>query len=255
MSVRAHIVPAARGARWLGEGWQMFRAAPLGWLSVVFVYLFGTQAMALVPGVGLAVALVAVPGLSVGLMAAARASSRGGAVQVALLLEGFRNGAPAQLVLGAVYLACSVLIFAALALVDEAGALRAVLAGSRAAEPAEAGDVALAGAAAAALYVPVAMLFWFAPVLAAWHSVGPGKALFFSFVACLLNWRAFLAYAALAALLMLAAPLAALALPAALLGTESAKLAPLLVPLLLVLMPTLFASFYASYCDVFGGGE
>jgi hypothetical protein len=28
-----------------------------------------------------------------------------------------------------------------------------------------------------------------------------------------------------------------------------------MVPLLLVLLPTLFASFYASYRDVFGGGE
>ena len=42
--MQARIVPASRGARWLAEGWQMFRAAPLGWLALVFVYLFGKAA-------------------------------------------------------------------------------------------------------------------------------------------------------------------------------------------------------------------
>jgi hypothetical protein len=42
---------------------------------------------------------------------------------------------------------------------------------------------------------PVMMAYWFAPVLAAWHCLGVG-ALFFSFVACWLNWRPFLAYGA-----------------------------------------------------------
>jgi hypothetical protein len=250
--VRARVVPASQGLRWLAEGWSMFRAAPLGWLVLVFVYLFSTQVVALVPVVGLVAALVAVPGLSVGLMGAARAASHGGAVHVTMLLDGFRNGLPAQLALGAAYLACSLALFGMLALVDDAGALRAVLAGS---EPSEPGDVALAGAAAAVFYLPVAMLFWFAPVLAAWHSVGPGKALFFSFIACLMNWRAFVAYGALTALVMLALPLVALALPVAVFGVPSARLAPLMVPLLLVLLPTLFASFYASYRDVFGGSE
>ena len=253
--MRVRIVPASQGLRWLADGWAIFRAAPLGWLALVFVYLFSTQVVALVPVVGLVAALVAVPGLSVGLMGAARAASRGGGVHVTMLLDGFRNGLPAQLVLGAAYLACSLLLFALLALVDDAGALRAALAGGEATQPAEPGDVALAGAATAVFYLPVAMLFWFAPVLAAWHSVGPGKALFFSFAACLMNWRAFLAYGVLTAFVMLALPLIALALPVAVFGVPSARLAPLLVPLLLALLPTLFASFYASYRDIFGGAE
>jgi hypothetical protein len=35
------------------------------------------------------------------------------------------------------------------------------------------------------------MAYWYAPVLAGWHGLSPAKALFFSFVACLRNWRAF----------------------------------------------------------------
>jgi len=253
--MQARIVPALRGAYWLAEGWQMFRAAPLGWLSLVFVYLFGTQVLALVPVAGLVAALVAVPGLSVGMMGAARAASRGGALRVAMLFDAFRGGAREQLLLGAVYLGCSYLIFAGLSFADEGGTLRAALAGRGAPDAVEAADWARAGFVLAALYTPVMMMFWFAPALAAWHSAGVAKALFFSFFACLMNWRAFLVYGACAAALMVALPIAALALPLLLLGGEKARMAPLLLPLLVLMLPTLFASFYAGYRDVFGSPE
>ena len=55
-------------------------------------------------------------------------------------------------------------------------------------------------AATAALYMPVMLAFWFAPPLAAWHSTGAVKALFFSLAASLMNWRAFLGYGAVTAI-------------------------------------------------------
>jgi len=253
--MQARIVPALRGAYWVAEGWQMFRAAPLGWLSLVFVYLFGTQVLALVPVVGLVAALVAVPGLTVGMMGAARAASRGGELRVAMLFDAFRAGARGQLLLGAAYLGCSYLIFAGLSLADDGGAVRAALAGRAAPDAVEAADWLRAGLVLAALYTPVMMMFWFAPALAAWHSAGAAKALFFSFFACLLNWRAFLVYGACAAALMVLLPIAALALPLLLAGGDKARMAPLLLPLLVLMLPTLFASFYASYRDVFGARE
>jgi hypothetical protein len=42
--------------------------------------------------------------------------------------------------------------------------------------------------------VPVLMAWWFAPILAAWHRQPLGKSLFFSFVACSMNWRPFVVY-------------------------------------------------------------
>ena len=96
------------------------------------------------------------------------------------------------------------------------------------------------------------MAFWYAPALAAWHGFPASKALFFSFVACLRNWRAFIAYAV--AILVFAA-----LIPGVILGLlatvmpESVSFFALLftVPLILIFAPTLFASFYASYRDVF----
>ncbi|MGH8741183.1 MAG: BPSS1780 family membrane protein, partial [Burkholderiales bacterium] len=99
----------------------------------------------------------------------------------------------------------------------------------------------------------VLMLFWFAPPLAAWHSTGALKALFFSFVACLMNWRAFLAYGAAVAVMMMAVPLATLLALRAFAGAGlGVAVASLVFPLLLLMLPTLFASFYVSYRDVFG---
>jgi hypothetical protein len=86
--------------------------------------------------------------------------------------------------------------------------------------------------------------------------VAPAKALFFSATACLMNWRAFIAYGVVAAVLTLAAPF--LVLSGLMLASGGALQAPamsLVFPLLILLLPTLFASFYASYRDVFTGEQ
>jgi len=68
-----------------------------------------------------------------------------------------------------------------------------------------------------------------------------------------MNWRAFIAYGAAAALVTLVAPFVLVLTLRTLLGNVS--FAWLAFPLLGVLLPTLFASFYASYRDVFASGE
>lgn len=253
--MQARIVPAIRGARWLARGWRLFRAAPLGWLALVFTYWLLMTLISVVPLVGVVAASVLVPPFSIAFMAAARAADRGAPVELPLLFEGFREGRGRQLVLGAVYTACIVAVLAASGLADGGALARWMLTGERpAAEVLQSDAFFAAMALAIALYAPVMMMFWFAPVLAAWHRTPPPKAIFFSFAACLMNWRAFLAYGVATGLVTVAAPLLALGGLMAVLGTRAAATS-LVFPLLLVLMPTLFASFYASYEDIFGPGE
>jgi hypothetical protein len=67
-----------------------------------------------------------------------------------------------------------------------------------------------------------------------------------------MNWRAFLAYGAVTALLTLVLPF--VVLTGVLLASGGALKLPvmgLVFPLLIVMLPTLFASFYASYRDIF----
>ena len=250
--MQARIVEARRGAIWLADGWRLFRAAPLGWLALVFAYWIIMTLASVVPIIGVAAASVMVPAFSVGFMAAARAASRRGPVELGLLFEGFRHHRNSQLVLGAIYFACLGLLLAATVLVDEGALATWMLSGKRPDEETlQSDDFLGALALAALLYAPVLMMFWFAPPLAAWHGIAPIKALFFSFFACLLNWRPFLAYGAVSALFALALPL--LLLFVLMLASFKIAAMSLVFPLLLVLLPTLFASFYASYRDIFGG--
>ena len=249
--MQARIVEARQGAAWLVDGWRLFRAAPLGWLAMVFAYWIIMTLASVVPFIGVAAASIMVPAFSVGFMAAARAASRRAPVELSLLFDGFRHQAKSQLVLGVIYLVCLGTLLFATTLVDDGALAGWMLTGHRPAEDAlQSDDFLQALAVAALLYTPVLMAFWFAPPLAAWHGVGPIKALFFSFVACLLNWRPFLVYGAFSALVVVVLPLAVLLT----LMLASLKIAAmsLVFPVLLVLLPTLFASFYASYRDVFG---
>ena len=187
--MQARIVAARQGARWLADGWRLFAQAPLAWLSVVFAYGLIMMLMSAVPVIGTAAFLVLYPAFTVGLMATARAAAHRAPFRVGILFDGFRHGVRPQIVLGAVYLVCSMVVFAGTFLADNDQALRTVLSGRRPDEL-EGGDLTLPLAVMVALYTPTLMMFWFAPPLAAWHAVGALKALFFSFFACLMNWRA-----------------------------------------------------------------
>jgi hypothetical protein len=240
--MQARVVRPLRGAHWLASGWRLFAAAPLGWLAVVFVYWLAMMLISLLP-LGGAVAPVLVPGFSVGFMAAGRAAARGAPVELAHLFEPFRHAPRPQLALGVLYLASLAALLGVSWLLDD-GLLAQVMLSSGGELQAE-----MRGTLTVVmlLYIPVMMLFWFAPTLAAWHATGVGKSLFFSFVACLVNWRAFLVYGALT---VLAPALVLLGLAQAL---GAAALRTIALPLAILVLPTLLASFYASYRDVFGG--
>ena len=83
-----------------------------------------------------------------------------------------------------------------------------------------------------------------------------GKSLFFSFVACLLNWRPFLVFSI--GLLLVAGILPGLLLGTVLLlfpGAANFATAVVVMPMLLVIAPVVYASFYACYRDIFGISE
>lgn len=251
--MNARVVTPVHGARWLAAGWRMFRAAPLGWLVLVFSYLMATMLVSVFPLLGPVAVSLLVPAFSVGFMAASRASSRRQAVELPMLFAGFRERLPQQLVLGCVYSAGFAAALAGSSLVDDGALLRVLFSPARVQQEGGPGDSLLLGVAASALlYLPTLMMLWFAPVLVAWHAVHPVKALFYSLVAFWLNRTAFIAYA-LALGLVLFVAMGSVVLLATLLPGEGPALNPrsLVFPMALVILPTLFASYYASYQDVF----
>jgi len=255
--MNARVVPFGRGVRWLAEGWRMFRVAPLGWLALVFGYVMATILLSLVPIVGTAAASILVPVFSVGFMTASRAASHAQPVELPMLFAGFRERLPGQLVLGVVYTLGLAAAVAGSALVDDGELLRWLTTPATTDAKAQITDEMLPEiAATAAFYAPTMMALWFAPPLVAWHSMAAPKALFYSFFACWLNWRAFIAYGLAVAFIAVVLPSLVLILLAFATG-GAVRVHPkaLLFPLLLILLPTLFASYYASYRDVFEAQE
>lgn len=249
---RPRIVPPARGAAWLAEAWPLFRAAPFSWIALVLAYWVGMSAVSVIPYAGIAVVSALVPGLSAGFMAVARAAERGERLHPGLLADAFRRDARSQLVLGAVYFASLAAILGLVTLAD-GGALAGWMLRGKAPDDSEAPMLAMSALGAMALYLPVMMMFWYGPVLAAWHGTGAAKSLFFSFFAVWLNRRAFLVYGGAVAFTAFVVPFFVLLVFGMLVGAQAGM--PLALPIMLTLMPVLFASFYASYRDVFPAQE
>ena len=251
--VQTRLIPASHGWRWLAYGWKLFRTGPVMWLALVFAYWMLMTVVSILPVIGVPAVLILVPGFSVAFMAASRNAERGQPIEMALVIAGFRQNLPSQLALGVVYLASMGLMLAASSLADDGALARWMVTGARPpVEVIQSNEFMAALIIAAVAYMPVMMLYWFAPTLVAWHSMPAAKALFFSLFACLMNWRAFMAYGIASALVLFVAPFLLLfVLMLASGGALRPGVMALLFPFVLSMMPTLFASFYASYRDIF----
>jgi hypothetical protein len=111
-------------------------------------------------------------------------------------------------------------------------------------------NLPLAILTALAFYVPVAMLFWFSPVLAAWHDVPPMKAMFFSIVSCWRNRGAFVVYGVLWFAVAITVSLGLSALLQAIGAGDLALI--VLMPASIIVTTMLYCSFYATYRGCFG---
>ncbi|SFB76421.1 hypothetical protein SAMN05216321_101586 [Cupriavidus sp. OV038] len=246
-------VPAKEGYVWFRQGIWLFRKNPLAFLMLLFIYLIAAQLAIFVPLFGIIALLVVTPGINVGVMTACRDVIQSKRVLPTVLLAGFRsNGKQAMrhlFVLGGIYAAMVFLLsLIATSLVD-IGALAQVVLKGEEPTPDAMRQLYLAMLTGAALYTPIAMLFWFAPMLTAWHGVPPVKALFFSWTACWRNRGAFFAYAGLFAVLIVALPLFLEVIFAAI-GAETV-LSFLVTPYSLLMLAILYCSFYATYRGCF----
>ena len=255
--MQARRLPAIRGWNWIAEGFGLFRTNPALLTFLVFGYWLTLIFLNLMPLIGVVLAPLAVPALSVGVMNGCRALERKGDNGFGLLYSGFARNRNALFVLGGLYLAGSLAVFAASALFDGGALLGIMMAGQEPPEGLLHSDrLMMSLQITLALMVPVMMAFWFAPMLAAWDDVPPAKALFFSFIACLRNWRAFFAYTACALFFGGILPGILLGVLVAIVpGTASVASTLFMLPLMFVLAPTLVASFYVSYRDVFTDSE
>lgn len=224
---------------------------------LVIAYWFTVIFLNILPVIGAVAASLVIPGLSVGLMQAARNVERNQPAGLQTLYGGLKENTKTLIGLGALYLCSTLAILGASTLADGGDLLRYMLASNPVERAAvEDADFLLPSLVVMILLVPVMMAYWFAPVLAAWHRLSLGKSLFFSFIACLLNWRPFLAYAVGVLLFAGIIPGVLLGILLALFpGAQGVITSLVTVPIALIVAPVIFASFYASYRDIFGISE
>lgn len=250
--MHATLLNPRRGWQWLADGFAIFRRNPpvLGLVVIGYWLLLGMVGLLGFPG--MIAAALATPALSVGVAVACRRLEARQPVQPGVLFDGFRGELRPLLILGALYFAATLLVLALVAPVDGGALLLLRLDLLPVNEALAAPGIHTAVQLAVILTVPVMFAFWYAPLLVAWHRQPVAKAVFFSVVACVRNWRAFAMYALAVVGVMLVLPMVVVRVLHFVLAPVADLLTAMLaVPFLVIAAPTLFASVYTSYRDVF----
>jgi hypothetical protein len=196
--MKLHIVPARTGMAWVKQGIRAFWRQPMALAALFFMTMAAMSLATMVPLVGPAIALALLPSATLAMMVAAAQASQGQFPTPALLLVAFRTGRQRlrdMLVLGALYAVGFLGVMGLSALIDGGQFAQVYLGGApMTKEVAENPAFQRAMWLSMILYMPLSLLFWHAPGLVHWHGVPPVKALFFSIVACVRNFGAFLVY-------------------------------------------------------------
>ena len=201
--MKLNLVPARTGAAWVRQGLQAFAKRPLAFVSLFFFFMAVVSIASQVPLVGTVIALILLPTMTLGLMAAAAAASdvtpdgqKAASATVFLAsLNAVRADVKPMLVLGALYAVLFLSVMGLSALIDGGQFARVYLLGETInRELAESGEFQAALWLAMALYLPLSLAFWHAPALVHWHKVPPAKSLFFSLIACFKNFGALAVY-------------------------------------------------------------
>ncbi|MCX7166330.1 MAG: BPSS1780 family membrane protein [Rhodocyclales bacterium] len=244
----ARRLPARHGALWLLAGFALFRRHPPLATAITFGYLLTVIVVNLIPKIGPFLLPLLLPTLTVMLANGCRAIDRRLPFASETLMKGISEHRAGLARLGGLHLVgSSLLVLGGFALGDPINI-------SDGLDPQEAMALATDLAVILLLASPMLAAFWFAPLLTAWDGVGAVKSLFFSFVASVRNWRAFMMYGL--ALVLVGAIVPGMILITAglispvLLNIFSVALRMLLI---FVLAPTMVASVYLSYRDVFRG--
>jgi hypothetical protein len=190
--MKLNIVPAATGFQWVKLGFRTFLKQPLALAALVFLYATLGLALLVLPFVGPFLACALVPVATLGLMAATRVAQESAFPMPTVLFTGLRASRErvrSMLALGALYAASIFALAVVVALVVPMS-----VEGKTTVDIAQSDEFRFRVMLTALFYMPFSLAFWHAPALVHWHGVPAGKSLFFSFVACIRNLRAFAAY-------------------------------------------------------------
>lgn len=245
------LVVGDRGAGWVVESWDRFRAAPAFWIGISLLYLVVTIVLGSIPFIGPFARLLSEVFMG-GLLLACHAQQQGQPLQVMLLFQCFTRKFVPLLWCGVIQAVITLAIYGVVLVPSLLRAFNDLFPGQefsefdpmalaeklqgmdplRLLELIDYYNILLKLAVCLALLIPVYAAFWFAPALIVLGNKGLKDALVLSFTGTLKNSWPFLIYGLCAMLLCLLVPFT--------LGLA-----------LLPLTPMFFLSMYLSYRDIY----
>jgi len=250
--MQAVALNALSGWRWVCDGWALFRTQPLAFFSWAMFISLLLMVASITPPIGPILFVILMPAVTVVTLSAGRHAAEGHKMLLGMWLEPLKpNGVLKKLLgMGALYLVTCLLLgliafmpFAA----DVTEALKSLTDANNLAPLLTA--VRTPMIIFAVFYMLMAAIFWYAPVLVAWHQISILRALFFSGIACWRNKWVFLIYGLswLAVFLAIDSALSLLVW----IGLPNTIAATVQVPINIVGGAALYCSFYPSYASVF----
>jgi len=254
--MKLNTVTPKEGYTWIRQGIWLFKQNPLGFLMLVFMYVFAAQLAVMIPVIGVFAVLLLTPTLSVGFMTACRQAIQKERIRPTVYLVALQSGELIRkriLQLGLIYAALILLLSFVLSLLVDFEMLIPLLTSDTVITPEALRQIYLVLLFGAILYIPVAMLMWFSPVLVAWADMSVSQALFSSWLACWTNKAAFFFYLSIWSVVLIAIPLTIGMLFDALDFGQAASF--LVAPISMAGLTLMHCSFYATWKACFTEDE
>jgi hypothetical protein len=252
--MKLNTVAPKEGYTWIRQGIWLFKQSPLGFLMLIFMYVFAAQLAVIVPVIGVFAVLILTPTLSVGFLTACRQAIQKERIRPMVYLVALQSTPLIRkriLQLGLVYAALILTLSFTLSLVVDFELLLPLMTSDKAVTSEALRQIYLVLFFGALLYVPIAMLMWFSPILIAWSDMSVAQALFSSALACWSNRGAFFLYLAIWSAVLIGLPLTVgMTFDALNLGqAASFVIAPISMAGLTIMHCSFFASWKACFTE------
>ena len=254
--MKLNSVAPKEGYTWIRQGIWLFKQNPLGFLMLVFMYVFVAQLAVLVPVIGIFAVLLLTPTLSVGFMTACRQAIQKERIRPSVYVIALQSSPLIRkriLQLGLVYAALILALSFILSMLVDFELLIPIMTNDKPISPEVVRQIYLILFFGGLLYIPVAMLMWFSPVLVAWADMPVAQALFSSAIACWANRGAFFLYIAIWGAILIAIPLTIGSIFDALDLGQAASF--IIAPISMAGLTVMHCSFFATWKACFAEKE
>ena len=252
--MKLNTLTPKEGYTWIRQGIWLFKQNPLGFLMLVFMYVFAAQLAVIVPVIGVFAVLILTPALSVGFLTACRQAILKERIRPTVYVVALQSTPIIRkriLQLGLVYATLILVLSFILSLIVDFELLVPLLTSDKSISPEALRQIYLVLFFGGLLYIPIGMLMWFSPGLVAWADMSVAQALFSSCLACWTNRGAFFLYLAIWGAILIAIPLTiGMIFDAINLGQVATYIvAPISMAGLTIMYCSFFATWKACFTD------